>query len=426
MKRPVIDRDSFLQTLEEELQHTSSQGLLTIVAVIDLSRFHLINQIHGCAAGDQILSALFDRLKAIPRQKGYCYRLDGDRFGLILSPVISAQLAPLMARKISGRIAPPFQFEECQIELKFGVGFTSSGGGKPTAEQMLTRAEQAAKIAKTQRSRFHHFDDQVDSELGLQIQLENEITQAMKENSLLLFYQPKIALDSCLPFSAEALLRWQSKFTHISPQKLVDIVENSGQMTELFNWTLNTALRQCIEWPSQHGQQMVAVNMSATCLDILDIADIIESALNLWSVDPARLCLEVTESAVQKDVDQGFSLLNKMHDLGVKISIDDFGTGYSSIEYFKHIPAQELKIDKSFVMNMSQNETDLEIIKLILDWGRRFNMEVVAEGVESKSDLLSLQQLGCDYAQGYHFSPALKQMDFADWLNNYRPENYFD
>ena len=196
-------------------------------------------------------------------------------------------------------------------------------------------------------------------------------------------------------------------------------------MVELFTWTLNTALRQSSEWPDIHGRQQLALNMSASCLDLSDLCDIVESALNLWDVDPAHLCLEVTESAIQKDVDQGFSLLENLKKLGVSISIDDFGTGYSSIEYFKYIPAQELKIDKSFIQNMHHNEVDKEIVKLILDWGKRFEMKTVAEGVEDYDSLKELQDLGCNYGQGYHFSRALEQEDYVAWLNNYQKSQFF-
>ena len=138
------------------------------------------------------------------------------------------------------------------------------------------------------------------------------------------------------------------------------------------------------------------------------------------------LCIEVTESAIQQDLAQGFQVLSKIKDLGVKISIDDFGTGYSSLEYFKYIPASELKIDKSFVLNMLDSPVDMEIVKLIIEWGRRFNLLTVAEGVENQQVLNILCELGCSFAQGYHISKALPQTTFMQWLTDYRQEDYFE
>ena len=143
----------------------------------------------------------------------------------------------------------------------------------------------------------------------------------------------------------------------------------------------------------------------------------IESSLNLWGADPSNLCIEVTESTIQQDLEQGFQALKKIKQLGVRIAIDDFGTGYSSLEYFKFIPADELKIDKSFIVNMRNNQIDMDIVKLILDWGKRFQMETIAEGVEDAESMALLAELGCTYAQGYHISKAMPADRLSQWLD---------
>ena len=190
-------------------------------------------------------------------------------------------------------------------------------------------------------------------------------------------------------------------------------------MQELFSWTINTALRESAGWCSDAGPITTAVNLSASCLRWPGLFDSIETSLNLWGGDPSKLCIEVTESTIQQDLNQGFKTLSKIKQLGVKISIDDFGTGYSSLEYFKFIPANELKIDKSFIFNMLDSQIDRDIVKLILDWGRRFNMEIVAEGVENQSCLEQLAKLGCTYAQGYHIGKPMAAEKFQQWLKTY-------
>ena len=190
-------------------------------------------------------------------------------------------------------------------------------------------------------------------------------------------------------------------------------------MQELFLWTVNTALRESATWRSDGKLITTAVNLSASCLRWPGLFDSIESSLNLWGGNPSNLCIEVTESTIQQDLNQGFKTLSKIKELGVKISIDDFGTGYSSLEYFKFIPADELKIDKSFIFNMLNSQIDMDIVKLILDWGQRFNMEIVAEGVEDQECLETLAHLGCTYAQGYHISKALPAEKFHHWLDKH-------
>jgi len=186
--------------------------------------------------------------------------------------------------------------------------------------------------------------------------------------------------------------------------------------TIFFYWTINTAVREAAQW-SEH-RISTAVNLSASCLQSPQLFDTIESSLNLWGADPALLCIEVTESTIQQDLNQGLQTLKRIKQLGVTIAIDDFGTGYSSLEYFKFIPADKLKIDKSFVLNMRNNQIDLDIVKLILDWGLRFQMETIAEGVEDAESLALLTQLGCTYAQGFLISKAMPASEFRQWLDS--------
>ncbi|UVW36342.1 EAL domain-containing protein [SAR92 clade bacterium H455] len=215
---------------------------------------------------------------------------------------------------------------------------------------------------------------------------------------------------------AEGLIRWNDRDHGVNPEQLVVIIEESGRMDDLFAWTLQTAIRESANW---RGQNITtAINLSASCLHSPQLFETIESSLNLWGAEPSDLCIEVTESTIQQDLEQGFQALKKIKELGVRIAIDDFGTGYSSLEYFKFIPANELKIDKSFISNMRNNLIDLDIVKLILDWGKRFQMETVAEGVEDAETMALLTELGCTYAQGYHIGKAMPADQFRQWLTN--------
>ena len=211
-------------------------------------------------------------------------------------------------------------------------------------------------------------------------------------------------------------MRWNQRNHGVSPEQLVALIEQSGRMNDFFYWTINTAVREAAQW-SAH-KITTAINLSATCLHSPELFSTIESSLNLWGAEPSSLCIEVTESTIQQDLNQGFQTLNKIKQLGVRIAIDDFGTGYSSLEYFKFIPADKLKIDKSFVLNMLTNNIDMDIVKLILDWGVRFQMETIAEGVEDAESMALLAELGCTFAQGFYIGKAMPAQEFCHWLDS--------
>lgn len=427
MAMPIVDRSTLLSTIVEQLTVAESNQQLSVVAVVDLKQFQQINQLYGHLIGDSILIELYQRLTELTSQSSLCGRVDGDKFALIITPLLDIKLLPLLAKKINHQIEKPFQREKLNIQLKSVIGFSASTSHSLSAERLLLEAESAAKIAKN-NGKLYHVSQNSNYDLApTLIALEQNIDEALENNAFNLFYQPKLCLTQRLPRAAEGLIRWdQAHAQQVTSEQLVAIIERSGRMSDLFRWTINTALREASNWPTTCGPITVAINISASCLQQPDLFSVIESSLNLWGGDPSVLCIEVTETAIQEDLTQGFQVLSKIKALGVKISIDDFGTGYSSLEYFKYIPATELKIDKSFVLNMLNSQVDMSIVELIIEWGRRFKLSTVAEGVESPQVLQRLCNLGCSFAQGYHISKALPQDDFQNWLRSYRQEDYFE
>ena len=414
-----IDRQGLLVALNECLNLHSSVSKLTVLALIDLKNFSQVNQRHGYANGDKVLAELQQRLAAIPKNPTCCSRVDGDKFALIFSPLLNIQLIPLVAKKIIDQLSNLFVIDDQPILLEGSIGFSASNSGV-NAEEILQEAEAAAKQAHSNQQQYHISEASAVENAQHQIALKQQVIQGLNENSFQLYYQPQISLRDNQPRGAEALIRWVDNNQYkIKPEQLIGIVEQSGHMQELFTWTINTALRESADWYSGAVPITTAVNLSASCLRWPGLFDNIESSLNLWGGDPANLCIEVTESTIQQDLNQGFKTLSRIKQLGVKISIDDFGTGYSSLEYFKYIPANELKIDKSFIFNMQDSQIDMDIVKLILDWGLRFNMEIVAEGVENQNCLERLAELGCTYAQGFHIGKAMPAEKFQQWLNSY-------
>ena len=417
----AINRPALIGALERCLRSTQNgtqaDTQLTVLALIDLRQFNQVNQRLGYLAGDQVLAELQQRLASIPKQPLGCRRTDGDKVGLIISPLLNAQLIPLVAKKIIDEITRPFTIGTQTINLEAHIGFAIIADSKqPTldAEKLLQNAEAAAKQAQHLRRPYFVGDASVNKKVRHKIAVKKKALDALSENSFELFYQPQIRLaDGCV-HGAEGLIRWNQRDHGVNPEKLVAIIEESGRMDDFFAWTIQTAIRESANW---RGQNITtAINLSASCLHSPRLFETIESSLNLWGAEPSDLCIEVTESTIQQDLEQGFHALKQIKELGVRIAIDDFGTGYSSLEYFKFIPADELKIDKSFISNMRKNPIDMDIVKLILDWGKRFQMEIIAEGVEDADTMALLTELGCTYAQGYHISKAMPADQFSQWL----------
>lgn len=414
-----IDRQGLLCALNHCLNQQAGKQKLTVLALVDLNNFAQINQRHGYSNGDRVLAELQHRLAAIPQNPIFCTRVDGDKFALIFSPLLNIQLIPLVAKKIIDQLSKLFMLDQQTVFLAGHIGFAASSSGI-RAEELLQEAEAAAKQAQSNQQQYHISESSAVASAQHQVTLKEQVIQGLAENRFQLHYQPQISLADNRPRGAESLIRWIENNTYsVEPEQLIGIIEQTGQMQELFTWTINTALRESANWCSDGKPITIAVNLSASCLRWPELFHSIESSLNLWGGNPANLCIEVTESTIQQDLNLGFKTLSRIKELGVKISIDDFGTGYSSLEYFKFIPADELKIDKSFVFNMLNSQIDMDIVKLILDWGLRFNMQIVAEGVENLECLTTLTELGCTYAQGYHISEALPAEKFQHWLNQY-------
>jgi len=417
-----IDRQGLLCELNNCLNQQRDTPKLTVLALIDLKNFSQVNQRYGYSNGDRVLAELQQRLAAIPQNPICCTRVDGDKFALIFFPLLHIQLIPLVAKKIIDQLNNLFVLDDQSLLLEGHIGFSASST-EVKAEELLQEAEAAAKQAQSYQQQYHISESSAVESARHQVLLKQQVIKGLSENSFQLFYQPQISLADNQPRGAESLIRWiDNNEYRIKPEQLIGIVEQSGHMQEFFLWTVNTALRESANWCSGGVPITTAVNLSASCLRWSGLFDSIESSLNLWGGNPANLCIEVTESTIQQDLNQGFKVLSRIKELGVKISIDDFGTGYSSLEYFKFIPADELKIDKSFIFNMLNSQIDMDIVKLILDWGQRFNMQIVAEGVENQTCLETLAKLGCTYAQGYHIGKAMPAEKFQRWLQRYPAE----
>ena len=246
--------------------------------------------------------------------------------------------------------------------------------------------------------------------------LSGELRAAIEKDELRLYYQPKVDLATGRLDSVEALVRWQHPTRgFMPPDQFIPLAEQTGLITPLSHWVLTAAVRQCRLWQDAGRPIRIAVNLSTRLLLRRDLVETITALLQAEGVQPRWLEVEITESAMMADPSRALSMLTRLHDMGVRLAIDDFGTGYSSLSYLKRLPVDEIKIDKSFVLDMPANNDDAAIARSIIDLGHNLNLSVVAEGVEDDATWHQLLAMGCDQAQGYYLSRPLPAADFAVW-----------
>jgi diguanylate cyclase (GGDEF)-like protein len=411
------NRRSFLGLLRRHILLANDRQSTLALLVVDVNSFALINGAHGYDFGDAVLRHLAQQLKTVARKSDYAARIGDNRFALILSQVMNRGHAELAVQKLNRLLDVPMQSTDSPVRVSITTGVALCPQHASQAEYLLRQAESALSKARLNGQPFGFAPDN-SRDLGISDMwdLEMELENAIQRGEMAMHYQPMIRLSDLQPIGVEALMRWNSSSRGlVSPDVFIPLAERTGQIRKLTIWALNTALRQAGEWQYDGGNLSVAVNLPGALATQRDLPDLVENALRLWGNDKTQLVLEITERSLM-DREQGFDALRQIRALGVKIAIDDFGTGYSCLAYFKDIPADELKIDKSFVTEMLTDQASGDITSLIIDLAHRFNLSVSAEGVEDEATLSTLKAIGCDVAQGYLFSKPMPSAAFQDWL----------
>ena len=310
-------------------------------------------------------------------------------------------------------------------KITASIGISIFPDHADNVSSLITKAEIALIDARNNPRLFSIYSEQIANADVYTLDMENELDKAIENDELSLYFQPQTNLQTGEIYGAEALIRWRHpEKGFIRPDIFIPIAEQSGQIHKITWWTLNTALRLIKEWPTDWPPLKLALNISAKVLRDMTFVDSMKSALKLWNISSSKLTLEITESAIMEDLTASFITLEELKALNFGISIDDFGTGYSSMAYFKNIPANELKIDQSFVFYMLDNNMDRHIVTTIIDLGKGFNMNVVAEGIENAATFEALKELGCNIAQGYHIARPMPQDDFIKWVNKYQESQF--
>lgn len=410
------NRTLFRDRLNTQLEISSREKLILGVLLIDIKNFKAINEALGHDSGDQILVEFCKRIKNSLKPNETLSRLGSDEFILIL-PQTSLNNTTKKVKQILSDIDAPFVIKNKDISIHAAIGISMYPMHGKDRSTILRHADIALNLAKKNNESFHVFNLQQDETDDAQLSLAIDINEAFKESQFELYYQPKIDINTNTVISAEALGRWRHPTKgFISPGIFIDALEQYNLIDRYTFEAIDKAIANIKHWVNEGHNIKIAINISTQTLMNPEFIQQIESRISDFSISK-RLIFEITESLLLSDSEYVLQALIRLRTLGIELSIDDFGTGYSSLSRLKKLPVNELKIDQSFIKDMTENFDDQIIVRSIIDLAHNLGLSVVAEGVETENVLKDLKRLGCDIAQGYLISKPLPESDFENFLN---------
>jgi diguanylate cyclase (GGDEF)-like protein/PAS domain S-box-containing protein len=406
----VPNRTLFRDRLDQAMMHARRTGSSVAILYIDLDRFKHINDSLGHSIGDQLLKSVANRLQSCVRSSDTVSRQGGDEFLVLLADVSRPRDAALCAEKILAALDGPLRIVGHDLRITPSIGIAIFPGDAADAEALLRNADFAMYQAKySGRNNYQFFRPHMNSNALERQSVETDLRQAVERREFELHYQPRVDLESGAVIGVEALIRWhRPRHGVMLPARFIPVAEESGLIQPIGRWALETACRQARAW-QDHGLPplSVAINVSAVELGGKDFLVNVRQVLEQTGLEPRLLELELTETFMMQDWKSTAEILRALKNLGVRLALDDFGTGYSSLSYMKRFPIDALKIDQSFVRDMTTDSDDASIVSAVIDMGRSLNMRVVAEGIQTREQLELLRERRCPEGQGYYFAPPL-------------------
>jgi diguanylate cyclase (GGDEF)-like protein/PAS domain S-box-containing protein len=414
------NRDLILDRLITVLSAKDSQSKATLL-IIGLDRFKKINEEMGRDIGDKVLALTAHRLAKCITKNETLARLSGDEFCVVIDNSNSVNSAARAAKRLLEQFQQPLALAGCELHLSASIGISlyPDDGSSPAA--LIKNADIAMTRAKKEgKGHYQFFEQGMTQHTTNFFKMENDLRTAITNNELQVYYQPQIDLASGSISGMEALLRWNHpQLGQIPPLDFIPIAEESGLIVPIGLWILEEACRQVADWKQRNISTLtVAVNLSAAQFAEEDLITSISTAINKSGIDPAQLELEITESMIMHNVDTAITTMKAINQLGVKLSIDDFGTGYSSLSYLRYFPLAKLKIDKSFIEQVTSNSQDAALASSVIALAHSLNLKVVAEGIETEEQAEFLRQRSCHQGQGFLFSKPILPHQLETFLVN--------
>lgn len=414
---PLHDYAALLSELGSHLAGRRESGASTGLLIVHIINLKRINTTVGYRMGQKASLDFALQVNQMLRETDWMRPLAHDRFAVVLDRLKNPGHMVLAANRIARFTRSIGVNDDSGLQLEVRIGAAMFPEQAQNAESLLRNAELAVETASLRGSIFSIYEAAETQHLTEDWDIEAQIGEGLENNEFELLYQPKIDARTLLPCGAEGLMRWHSTaLGAVSTERFIQIIETTDHIDALTSFALHCAARNLSEWPTCDAELNVAVNLSPSVIEHGSCVSRFKQVAAIWGVELTRFTAEVTENGIISTAGAGLDALQELRDAGIRVSIDDFGTGNSSLAYFKSIPADEVKIDKSFVFGMLDNDANHRLVKTIIDLAHGFGLDVVAEGVENAEVVKALQQLGCDVLQGYHFARPMKANDFVDYL----------
>jgi diguanylate cyclase (GGDEF)-like protein len=424
----LFNREQITNILVRKLKNANRLDNQIGVMFLDLDHFKLVNDSFGHDVGDLLLRNIASRLRKAVRDCDYVARLGGDEFCVILTELDSNSAAGRIAKRILKEMAEPHDLKGHEIMSNCSIGIALNDDARLSAADLLKNADAAMYQAKQKgRSQFAYFSESLEQEALMRIDLGTKLKTAIDENQLEVHYQPQYDSQGLKIMGFEALMRWSIDGTYISPVTFISIAEETGQINQLGHWILQAACMQMKKWLDADlvdSNATIAVNISNRQIQSGELKSQVTRVLSDTGLGPKNLELELTESTVMEDPERTISTFKEMNEVGIRISVDDFGTGYSSLAYLKNLPLDSLKIDRSFVNDITSGDgvkntddnNNQAIVRAIIGLSHNLGLTVIAEGVETLEQQTFLTDNGCDTLQGFLFSKPLTSKDMEALL----------
>ncbi len=417
------NRQQLQQQLDHILEDAGRLQRRVAVLCVGLDDFKGVNEQFSYQTGDQLLIALADRLRSHSGRLGALARLGGDQFALVQADIEQPYEAAELAQNVLDDLEVPFSLEQQEVRLRATIGITLFPEDGDSTEKLLQKAEQTMTLAKSRsRNRYQFYIASVDSEMRRRRELEKDLREALNRGEMHLVYQPQVDYRDHRVVGVEALLRWQHpQHGFVPPDLFIPLAEQNGSIIPIGEWVLDQACRQLREWHDQGFSELrMAINLSTVQLHHAELPRVVNNLLQVYRLPQRSLEMEVTETGLMEDISTAAQHLLSLRRSGALIAIDDFGTGYSSLSYLKSLPLDKIKIDKSFVQDVLEDEDDATIVRAIIQLARNLDMQVIAEGVETAEQEAYIIAQGCNEGQGYLYSKPLSARELTLYLKQAR------